>query len=239
MAYTDLTEFVRALEKSGELKHVTVPVDPRLEVTGIVQKVLKANGPALLFDNPSRGRMPLLMNLFGTESRMCRALGVASLDEIGDRIAELLKPELPQGIGGFREALGKAAQLRSLPPKHVKKAPCQEVVLTGEQIDLELLPGVQSWPDDTMDPAASDSGYVDMYGMPSRDQVLAHYAEASGRQVDDIDYYVVLAKWKLAVVLEQGFQRAGDDEKLLAFGPVVLDLMKGAAELAETSDYRG
>ena len=73
-----------------------------------------------------------------------------------------------------------------------------------------------------------------MYGMPSRDEVLAHYAEVSGRQVDDIDYYVVLAKWKLAVVLEQGFQRAGDDEKLLAFGPVVLDLMQGAADLAAT-----
>ena len=77
-----------------------------------------------------------------------------------------------------------------------------------------------------------------MSGMPSRDEVLAHYAEVSGRQVDDIDYYMVLAKWKLAVVLEQGFQRAGDDEKLQAFGPVVLDLMHGAAELAETTDYR-
>jgi aminoglycoside phosphotransferase (APT) family kinase protein len=77
-----------------------------------------------------------------------------------------------------------------------------------------------------------------MYGMPSRDEVLAHYAEVSGRQVDDIDYYLVLAKWKLAVVLEQGFQRAGDDEKLQAFGPIVLELMEQAAELAETSDYR-
>jgi aminoglycoside phosphotransferase (APT) family kinase protein len=76
-----------------------------------------------------------------------------------------------------------------------------------------------------------------MYGMPSRDQVLAHYAEVSGRQVDDIDYYVILAKWKLAVVLEQGFQRAGDDEKLQAFGPVVLELMQGAADLAESTDY--
>ena len=77
-----------------------------------------------------------------------------------------------------------------------------------------------------------------MIGMPSRAQVLAHYSEVSGRQVDDIDYYVILAKWKLAVVLEQGFQRAGDDEKLLAFGPIVLDLMRGAAELAETTDYQ-
>jgi aminoglycoside phosphotransferase (APT) family kinase protein len=99
---------------------------------------------------------------------------------------------------------------------------------------------VQGWPQDTNAPGTGEagSGYVDLTGMPSRAQVLDHYAEVSGRQVDDIDYYVILAKWKLAVVLEQGFQRAGDDEKLLAFGPVVLDLMRGAAELAETTDYR-
>jgi aminoglycoside phosphotransferase (APT) family kinase protein len=97
---------------------------------------------------------------------------------------------------------------------------------------------VQSWPTDTSAPEAAKSSYVDMTGMPTKDQVLAHYAEVSGRQVDDMDYYVVLAKWKLAIVLEQGFQRAAGDEKLTAFGPIVLDLMRGAAELAESSDYR-
>lgn len=97
---------------------------------------------------------------------------------------------------------------------------------------------VQSWPADVNNPEPSEMGYVDMRGMPSRDDVVAHYAEVSGRQVDDLDYYLVLAKWKLAIVLEQGFQRAGDDEKLLAFGPVVTDLMASAAELAESSDYR-
>jgi hypothetical protein len=96
---------------------------------------------------------------------------------------------------------------------------------------------IQSWPDDTMAADASGSSYVDLKGMPSRSQVLSHYAVVSGRQVDDIDYYVILAKWKLAVVLERGFQRAGNDEKLLAFGPVIVDLMKGAAELADTTDY--
>jgi len=95
---------------------------------------------------------------------------------------------------------------------------------------------VQSWPAHDNDRAAMD--YVDMRGAPSRDQVVAHYAEVSGRQVDDLDYYLVLAKWKLAIVLEQGYQRAGNDEKLLAFGPVVTDLMRSAAELAESSDYR-
>jgi aminoglycoside phosphotransferase (APT) family kinase protein len=103
---------------------------------------------------------------------------------------------------------------------------------------LDLAWMVQSWPEDTSAPEAAGSSYVDLTGMPSRSALLAHYAEVSGRQVDDIDYYLVLAKWKLAVVLEQGFQRAGDDEKLLAFGPVVLDLMRGAAELAETTVYR-
>ncbi|HEY8527552.1 MAG TPA: phosphotransferase family protein [Acidimicrobiales bacterium] len=97
---------------------------------------------------------------------------------------------------------------------------------------------IQSWPDDTSAPDASASSYVDMRGMPSRTQVLERYAEVSGRQVDDIDYYVVLAKWKLAIVLERGYQRAGDDEKLQAFGPIVVDLMREAAELAESSDYR-
>ena len=104
---------------------------------------------------------------------------------------------------------------------------------------LDLAWVVQSWPDDTTAPAERDSGYVDMQGMPSRTQVLDHYADISGRQVDDIDYYVVLAKWKLAIVLEQGFQRAAQDEKLLAFGPIVLDLMKGAADVAATTDYKG
>lgn len=98
---------------------------------------------------------------------------------------------------------------------------------------------VQSWPENTNDPQKSEMSYVDMRGMPSREQVVAHYAEVSGRQVDDLDYYLVLAKWKLAIVLEQGFQRAGNDEKLLAFGPVVTELMASAAELAETTDYRG
>ena len=96
---------------------------------------------------------------------------------------------------------------------------------------------IQGWPDDTMAPSASDTSYVDMRGMPSRSQVLARYADVSGRQVDDIDYYVILAKWKLAIVLERGFQRAGDDEKLQAFGPLIVELMRGAAALAETTGY--
>jgi aminoglycoside phosphotransferase (APT) family kinase protein len=98
---------------------------------------------------------------------------------------------------------------------------------------------VHGWPEDTSTPHDAFASYADMYGMPSRDQIVGHYASVSGRQVDDIDYYCVLAKWKLAVVLEQGYQRAGNDEKLLAFGPIVLRLMEEAGQLAESTDYKG
>jgi len=97
---------------------------------------------------------------------------------------------------------------------------------------------VQAWPEDTSAPEAASTSYVDLHGMPSRSQLVRHYAEVSGRQVDDLDYYLILARWKLAIVLERGFQRAGDDVKLLAFGPIVPELMASAAELAETTVYR-
>jgi aminoglycoside phosphotransferase (APT) family kinase protein len=103
---------------------------------------------------------------------------------------------------------------------------------------LDLAWVVQGWPtDEQLATGDVGEGYVDMVGMPTLTQVVERWSEASGRQVDDLDYYLVLARWKLAVVLEQGFQRAGDDVKLQAFGPVVLDLFVRAAELAERSDY--
>jgi aminoglycoside phosphotransferase (APT) family kinase protein len=103
---------------------------------------------------------------------------------------------------------------------------------------LDLAWVVQSWPEDTSGGDGTVGGYVDMTGMPSRTEVLSYYAGASGRQVDDIDYYVVLARWKLAVVLEQSYQRAASNPKLEGFGPIVLELMQAAADLAETTGYR-
>jgi len=96
---------------------------------------------------------------------------------------------------------------------------------------------MHAWPEDTSGGEGTTGGYVDLTGMPSRSELLAHYRALSGRQVDDIDYYCVLAKWKLAIVLEQGYQRSGVDPKLQAFGPIVLELMQAAADLAESSDY--
>lgn len=102
---------------------------------------------------------------------------------------------------------------------------------------LDLAWVLQSWPADA-DLENPPLGYVDMTGMPTRDEILTRYSDVSGRQVDDIDYYIVLAGWKLAIVLEQGYQRRTEDTPALqAFGPVVLDLMSAAADLAATTDY--
>ncbi|MCE4264164.1 phosphotransferase family protein [Rhodococcus sp. WS3] len=103
---------------------------------------------------------------------------------------------------------------------------------------LDLAWMLEGWPKDTSAPEAATSSYVNLQGMPSMEQLAGHYSEISGRQVDDLDYYRILAKWKLAIILEQGFQRAGDNEKLLAFGPIVAQSMIAAAELAETTEYK-
>jgi 4-hydroxy-3-polyprenylbenzoate decarboxylase len=148
MAYEDQRSFLKTLEREGELRRIKVQVDPYLEVGEITDRVQKAHGPALLFENVKGSELPLAMNVLGTRRRLCLALGLKSLDEIGERIGELLKPELPQGFSGFKDALGKVAQLRSVPPKHVKNAPSQEIVLTDDQVDLTLLPALHTWPQD-------------------------------------------------------------------------------------------
>ncbi len=148
MAYTDLRDLLRDLEREGDLARVRLPVDPYLEVSEIVTRVVREQGPALLFEHPTAGDMPLAINVFGTHRRMAKALGVTDLDEIGARIRAMLAPEIPQGLGGLREALGKLGTLRDLPPKKVRTAPCQDVVLTGDDVDLGRLPGIQAWPGD-------------------------------------------------------------------------------------------
>jgi 4-hydroxy-3-polyprenylbenzoate decarboxylase len=148
MAWADLRAFLGDLEKHGELRRIKTPVDPRLEVTEIVQRVVRASGPALLFENPVGSELPLAINVFGTEKRMARALGVERLDDVGNRVADMLRPELPLGFSGVRDALGKAARLTNMPPKKVRTAPCQDLVYKGDEVDLFRLPGIQSWPDD-------------------------------------------------------------------------------------------
>jgi 4-hydroxy-3-polyprenylbenzoate decarboxylase len=148
MSFADLPDFLARLDQDGELVRVRAPVDPHLEITEIVDRVVRAGGPALLFENVRGSALPLAMNVFGTKVRMAKALGVTDLDEIGHRIADLLKPELPHGFAGFKEALGKLGQLRAAPPKNVRKGSCQDVVFKGDDVDLLALPALHTWPDD-------------------------------------------------------------------------------------------
>src|SRR5919107_3311908 len=115
--YPGLQSFLAALEKSGELRRIGVPVDPTLEISEVVTRTVRAGGPALLFERPTRGEMPVAVNLFGTEKRMAMALGVESLDEIGDRIGALIRPELPVGWSGIRDGLSKVLQPKAFPPR--------------------------------------------------------------------------------------------------------------------------
>src|ERR1044072_8935650 len=103
MAYGTLRAFLKALEKDGDLRRIRVEVDPHLEVGEITDRVNKAKGPALLFENVKGSSMPLAMNVYGTDERMLKALGLASYGELSDKIGGLLKPELPQGFTGIRE----------------------------------------------------------------------------------------------------------------------------------------
>ncbi len=151
MKYRDLREFIAALETAGELKRISVPVDPHLEMTEICDRTLQLEGPALLFEHPKGTDMPLLANLFGTPHRIAMALGLESakeLREVGELLAFLRNPEPP---GGLRDAWAKLPAYRKvldMSPKVVKRPPCQEVVLEGDAVDLGLLPIQTCWPGD-------------------------------------------------------------------------------------------
>jgi 4-hydroxy-3-polyprenylbenzoate decarboxylase len=142
----DLRDWVKTLEKAGELRRITAQVDPVLEITEIADRVSKAGGPALLFENVAGSRMPVLINQFGTDRRMCMALGTESLDALGARIETLMDLQPPQGVVAKMKALGKLRELASFSSKMVKEAPCQEVWL--DEPDLDLLPILTCWPDD-------------------------------------------------------------------------------------------
>jgi 4-hydroxy-3-polyprenylbenzoate decarboxylase len=151
MSYKDLRSFIDVLESQGQLKRITHEVDPYLEMTEISDRVLRQNGPALLFENPKGSTIPVLTNLFGSPQRVALALNqkdVKDLRSIGELLAFLKEPEPPQN---FKEVLSKASiykQALHMPVKKIKKAPCQEVILTGEQVDLTQWPIQHCWPDD-------------------------------------------------------------------------------------------
>lgn len=151
MAYRDLRAFIKHLEKKGELQRIAHPVDPNLEMTEICDRVLRAGGPALLFENPTGFEIPVLANLFGTEKRVAMGMGqdrIEALHEIGELLAFLRQPDPPKGLRDAWSKLPIFKQVLNMGPKVVNSAPCQEIVQEGEQVDLYRLPIQTCWPDD-------------------------------------------------------------------------------------------
>ncbi|MHB1382494.1 MAG: menaquinone biosynthesis decarboxylase [Thermoleophilia bacterium] len=146
MALDDLRQFIKLLRKRGELVEIDTEVDPELEITEITDRVSKAHGPALLFKNTKGSDMPILINQFGSMERMQWALGGDPLDEIAERLSQVLEMQVPQGLINKVKALGKLKNLADSAPKLVKAGPCQEVVL--DTPDLDRLPILKTWPGD-------------------------------------------------------------------------------------------
>lgn len=151
MQYKDLRDFLDHLEEIGQLKRISHPIDPHYEMTEISDRTLRAGGPALLFENPIGYDMPVLTNLFGTAERVAIGMGrqdVLELREVGKLLAYLKEPEPPQG---FKDALNKLPvfkQVLNMPTKKIRKAPCQQIVWQGDDVDLDKLPVMSCWADD-------------------------------------------------------------------------------------------
>src|SRR5437660_5489048 len=144
----DLRAWIALLEREGELVRVTAEVDPDLEITEITDRTVKAGGPALLFERPKGSQHPLLINQFGSERRMCLAFDARSLDEVGDRLQSVIEMQPPQGLIQKVKGLAKLKSIADSFPKSVRSGPAQEVVLEGDDVNLDLLPIQRCWPGD-------------------------------------------------------------------------------------------
>ena len=144
----DLRDWIALLEREGELRRIPAEVDPHLEVTEIVDRVVRAGGPALLFERPKGAEHPLLINQFGTERRMCLAFGVNSLDDVAARLSEVLEMQPPEGLAAKVRGLKTLKSIADSRPETVRKGPSQEIVLRGDDVDLGLLPVQTCWPGD-------------------------------------------------------------------------------------------
>jgi 4-hydroxy-3-polyprenylbenzoate decarboxylase len=146
--FPDITSFIAELDRRGELAKVAEPLSPDLEIAAVIDRVSKSpgGGPALLFEKPAGHTMPVAANLFGSLSRICLALGVASLDEIAREIDELTTPPMPKGFIDALKLMPLVNRLSDLMPKTVKDAPVQEVVKMDGGLDE--LPILKTWPED-------------------------------------------------------------------------------------------
>ena len=178
MEYRDLRDFIDQLEKNGDLKRIGQRIDPNLEITEISDRVLRAGGPALLFEQPGDSRIPLLSNLFGTERRVAQALGedsATSLREVGKLLAFLKEPAPPKGFKEAMKTLPIYKKVLDMSPREVKKASCQKNRLQGDEVDLSMLPIQTCWPGDA-GPLIT-WGLVTTRGLTSQRQNLGIYRQ--------------------------------------------------------------
>ena len=175
MSVKDLRDWISLLEREGELVRVAAEVDPDLEITEIVDRTVKAGGPALLFERPKGAQHPLLINQFGTERRMCLAFGVDRLDDVAHKLSDILEMQPPSGLIDKVRGLQKLKSIADSMPDTVRRGPVQEIVLRGDEVDLGVLPIQRCWPGDpapfitlpaviTRDPATGGRN-VGMYRM--------------------------------------------------------------------------
>jgi len=216
MNFKDLREFITFLEQKGELRRIQTPVNCELEIAEITDRVVKRGGPALLFENVTGYNIPVLINMYGSAQRMAWALGVEKLDDLVERIQGLLRlmQGPPEGLMNKLRTLGQLVHMGSFQPKTVRNAPCQEVVLQGEDVDLFKFPILKCWPLDagrfitlplviTRDPATGVQNYG-MYRLQVFDarttgmhwqthKVGTHHYRASQQQgLDRLDVAVAL-----------------------------------------------
>src|ERR1700719_1063518 len=147
MAYSDLREFIAALDKNKELRRIPFEVDPYLEITEFADRAVKQGGPALLFEKPKGSRIPVLINSFASARKMQIALEVESVEEVARRITEYLEMRMPEGLMGKLKMLPKLAEVGAFFPKIVSKGACQEVIRT-DTLSLNDYPVLTCWPDD-------------------------------------------------------------------------------------------
>ncbi len=148
MAWDGMGAFVRALEERGELVRIRRRVDPRLEIAAVADRVMKAGGPALLFEDPGGSRFPLLINAFGSRERMALALGVDDLETHARAIEDLVRTRAPSSARELAQLVLKLPELAHVPPRAAARAPCHEVIQSGADVDLDALPVLTCWPDD-------------------------------------------------------------------------------------------
>ena len=206
----DLRAWIERLERDGDLVRVAAEVDADLEITEIVDRTVKGGGPALLFENVKGSEHPLLINQFGTERRMCLAFDAPSLDDVARKLEDVLEMQPPQGLVEKVRGLQKLKTIADSRPKTVRRAPAQEIVLTGDDASLDAIPIQRCWPGDpapfitlpaviTKDPRTGTRN-VGMYRM----QKLGPRATAMHWQIHKdgrADYLATDGKIEVAVAL--------------------------------------